>query len=91
MSQDQAWEEVPVAGERRGLPRAERSGGGQGQSGYSVEGHVGTQAEEVPAAGEERQVQEAIGGKTLEDVRARGGIQKKLRAGDLDKRERGRE
>lgn len=62
VSQDQAWEEVLVARERRGLPRAGRRGGRQRQPGHPVEGHVGAQAQEVPAAGEERQVQEALGG-----------------------------
>lgn len=69
VSQDQAREEVPASGERRGLPRAERSGGRQRQPGYPVEGHVGTQAQEVPAAREERQVQEAIGGKRWKGCR----------------------
>lgn len=64
MSKDQAWEEVPTSGERRGLPRPERRGGGQRQPGHPVEGHVGAQAQEVPAAREERQVQEAISRKT---------------------------
>lgn len=50
VSQDQTWEEVPAAGERRGLPRAGWSGRRQRQSGYPVEGHMGTQAQEVPAA-----------------------------------------
>lgn len=61
VSQDQTWEEVPAAGEWRGLPRAGWSGRRQRQSGYPVEGHMGTQAQEVPAAWEERQVQEALG------------------------------
>lgn len=60
--QDQTWEEVSAPGERRGLPRTERSGGGQGQPGHPVEGHVGPKTQEVPATREERQVQEAIGG-----------------------------
>lgn len=64
VSQDQTGEEVPAPGERRGLPRAERGGGGQRQPGYPVEGHMGAQAQEVPAAREERQVQEAIGGES---------------------------
>lgn len=50
VSQDQAGEEIPAAGERRGLPRPERSGGGQRQPGDPVEGHVGAQAQEVPTA-----------------------------------------
>lgn len=62
VSQDQAREEVLVAGERRGLPRSGRCGGRQRQPGHPVEGHMGAQAQEVPAAGEERQVQEALGG-----------------------------
>lgn len=62
MPQDQAGQEVPAAGQRRGFAGPERCGGGQGQPGHPVEGHVGPQAPEVSAAGEERQVQEGLGG-----------------------------
>lgn len=84
VSQDQTWEEVPAVGEWRGLSRAERSGGRQRQPGYPVEGHVGTQAQEVPAAREERQVQEAI--EDGEDTGERRGIQEQSWAGHLKKK-----
>lgn len=60
VSQDQAREEVPSPGQRRGLSRAERSGGRQGQPGDPVERHVGTQTPEVSAEREEGQMQEAL-------------------------------
>lgn len=60
--QDQAGQEVPAARQRRGLAGPERRGGRQGQPGHPVERHVGPQAPEVSAAGEERQMQEGLGG-----------------------------
>lgn len=61
VSQDQTWEKVPAARERRGFPEPERRGGGQRQPGHPVERHVGAQTQKVPAAREERQMQEALG------------------------------
>jgi len=85
VSQDQAREEVPAAGEQRGLPRPGRSGGGQRQPGYPVEGHVGAQAQEVPAAREERQVQEAIGGKKKKEKMERMPERKKNSRGKAER------
>ncbi len=62
---DQVWQKVPAAGQWRGFPWTERSGGRQGQSGHSMEGHLGSKTPEVSAAGEERKMQESI-------VRAKG-------------------
>lgn len=62
VSKTQAYEEIPAAGQRRGLTRPKWGGGRQDQLGHTVEGHMGKKAEKIPTTRKERKVQESLEG-----------------------------